>query len=300
MSAIALRPKCTTTDSGRTAPVASSSRLPRMSMAYDDTPSKIPIAPDSPNPLDRRLSGLSLRNVTPLRKNNTKSMGNLRAEAQAKAAEEAELDATPLHQTPARPTLPRRGTGHRSSIGSPGELERIPYCEDISMRTYIATPGSNMVGRAGRVSSATSSSSSSGHSQAGGRQKSSSSDENNAGPSERQSRLPATSFIYREAATPAKWGVDDPDLPSPFIRRASTAPVPALPERDRQPLGSMFAPNTVSSGGTVGPPKKVSAAPRQRSGTLHRDVLKANAGRGSVEGGAAPTIAGRTRPGGGR
>ena len=274
-----------------------------MSMAYDDTPSKIPIAPDSPHPLDRRLSGLSLRNITPLRKNNTKSMGNLRAEAQARAAEQAEDESSPiLHQTPARPTLPRRGTGHRSSIGSPGELERIPYCEDISMRTYIATPGSNMVGRAARISSATSSSSSSGHSLASGRQKASPSEENSAGPSERQSRLPAPSFIYREAATPAKWGVDDPDLPSPFIRRASTAPVPAMPtmsERERQPLGSMFGLNTVASSGSA-PPKKGSSAPRQRPGPLHRDVLKANAGRGSVEGGATAGLVGRTRPGSAR
>lgn len=289
------------TDLGSTAPVASSSRLPRMSMAYDDTPSKIPIAPDSPNPLDRRLSGLSLRNVTPLRKNNTKSMGNLRAEAQARAAEEAENESPPLHQTPARPAMSRRITGQRSSIGSPGELDRIPYCEDISMRTYIATPGSHVAGgRAGRISSGTSSSSSI-HSLANGRQKSTSSDEGNAGPSEQQSKIPAPSFTYRETATPAKWGADDPDLPSPFIRRVSTAPVPPsapMVERDRQPLGSMFGANTTNNGPPV-PPKKGSAAPRQRSGTLHRDVLKANAGRASNEGTAAPTAA-RIRPTGGR
>lgn len=294
MSAFRTNTEHAVADIDSTAPVASSSRLPRMSMAYDDTPSKIPIAPDSPHPLDRRLSGLSLRNVTPLRKNNTKSMGNLRAEAEARAAQEAEDESPPVHKTPARPTLPRRGTGHRSSIGSPGELDRVPYCEDISMRTYIATPGSNMVGKAGRVSSSTSSSSSSSC-----RQKSSSSDENAPGPFERPSRLPAPSFIYREAATPAKWGADDPDLPSPFIRRASTAPVPAMPERDRLPLGSMFGANIVAAGGSL-PLKKGSAAPRQRSGTLHRDVLKANAGRGSAEGGATATTAGRTRPNGAR
>lgn len=258
-------------------------------MAYDETPSKIPIAPDSPNPLDHRFNSLSLRNVTPLRKNNTKSMYNLRAEAQARAAE-ADDASESQQKTPAK-----RGAGHRSSIGSPGELDRVAYCEDVSMRTYIATPGSMIVGRNGRPSfpPGSAGSTSSGQSHPGSRQTSSGSDENNPipPPAERPSKIPTPSFVYREAATPAKWALDDPDLPSPFIRRASTAPVPAptVVERDRQPLGSIFGPNPAISAPRM--QKKTSAAPRSRSGTLHRDVLRANAGRASGEG----TTAGTTR-----
>lgn len=255
-------------------------------MAYDDTPSKIPIAPDSPNPLDHRFNSLSLRNVTPLRKNNTKSMYNLRAEAQARAVSGEETIEV-SQKTPAK-----RGTGHRSSIGSPGELDRVPFCEDVSMRTYIATPGSTMAGRLGRPSFPPSSagSSSSGQSHTGSQQTSSGSDESNPvlPPSERPSKIPAPTFIYREAATPAKWALDDPDLPSPFIRRASTAPVPApatMAERDRQPLGSIFGPNPVISAPKM--QRKGSAAPRSRSGTLHKDVLRANAGRASGDNTAA-------------
>lgn len=286
-------------------------------MAYDDTPSKIPIAPDSPNPLDSRFHGLSLRNMTPLRKNNTKSMTNLRDEALAQARVAAPIAELPAssHETPIRPNMAgrRHGTGKRSSIGSPGELERIVYCEDVSMRTFIATPGSTMTGRGGRISSASNaeSSTSSRPTQVKVRQTSASSDENDpAGPSSRPVKTRTPSFVYREAATPAKWGIDDPDLPSPFIRRASTAPVPVLPsavaianERDRRPLGAMYGANTaVSQGDVPGIARKTSAAPaRGRAGALHRDVLKANAGRVSGDGaGLGGALAGRNRPSGGR
>lgn len=302
-----------------TAPIPSSSRLPRMSMAWDDTPSKIPIAPDSPNPLDARFSSLSVRNATPLRRNNTKSTGNLQAEARAQAQAAYEHE---THVTPAKPTMPPVRPGmhrKRSSIGSPDEVVRVRDCEDISMRTYIASPAINTPGLRGRRSfsalaaaedgTSSSGSGSGGRSggsrpptrQASGSSSGSGSDRERDRAADRAKMTSAPSFVYREAATPAKWKLDDPNLPSPFIRRTMTAPLP-LPstadahatDRDRNPLGSIF-PNPPTAAGPI-PHRKASAAPRPgKSGTgaLHRDVLRANAGRTSGEGAAT---GGRTRP----
>jgi hypothetical protein len=41
---------------------------------------------------------------------------------------------------------------------------------------------------------------------------------------------PTTSYIYRECATPAKWSAEDPDLPSPFLRRTPSAPAGIMPQ----------------------------------------------------------------------
>jgi NIMA (never in mitosis gene a)-related kinase len=266
-------------------------RLSRGPMAWNDTPSKIPIAPDSPNPLESRFGSLAMRNVTPIRRNNTKSMTNLRGEAQARAAEAAEIEGL-AHQTPARQAIPLVGRGaQRSSIGSPGELAS-PYCEDISMISYVPTPAPARMRRGSLApgpSSATSSTSSHGvsgqqGSSAGSDKTSGSNSGSHAGAT--GSMIPTATFTYREAATPAKWTMDDPDLPSPFIRRASTAPVPSVVER--KPLGPSLHDNARS--GTLTIPSrapvaaKMSSVPRSKSGNLHQQVLKTNAGRVSGEG----------------
>jgi hypothetical protein len=36
--------------------------------------------------------------------------------------------------------------------------------------------------------------------------------------------IPAPTFVYREAATPAKWLTEESELPSPFLRRIPSAP----------------------------------------------------------------------------
>jgi hypothetical protein len=268
--------------------------MPRTSMAWNDTPSKIPIAPDSPNPLESRFGTLAMRNVTPIRRNNTKSLTNLRGEAQARAAEAAQAEAL-AHQTPARHALQMLGRGaQRSSIGSAADLAS-PYCEDVSMMSYAPTPAPARLRRGSlapgpslpstALSASYNESTRQPQASSGGSDKTSGTS-TGSHISSAGSMIPTSTFAYREAATPAKWTLDDPDLPSPFIRRASTAPVSVL---ERKPLGPSSHDNTVRSAiplipSRILPPGKTTSVPRSKSGNLHQQVLKTNAGRVSGEG----------------
>lgn len=288
--------------------------MPRTSAAWENTPSKIPVAPGSPNPLESRFNGLSMRNITPIRRNNTKSLTNLRGEAQLRAAEAVEAANNQLaHQTPVRYAAPlaRKIGTQRSSIGSPDEIANSPYCEDISMMSYVPTPPP-MRPRRGSLAPL-------GPTISGASQGSSSSTEVSSSGSDKASIAPTThtnlpsmiptpSYQYREAATPAKWTLDDPDLPSPFIRRASTAPTAVIPTAtavtsvaERRPLVPTSHENTRTATSTL--PHRVPAkslVPRSRSGTLHQQVLKTNAGRASGEGTTGATLLSKFRAGAGR
>lgn len=106
-------------------------------------------------------------------------------------------------------------------------------------------------------------------------------------------------------ATPAKWSVDDPDLPSPFLRRMPTAPA-AIPgaatermttmsrdrererERDRMVLGQINPQPAIGTGTTRAastapwtvnayPGLRKAPIPRSKSGNLHQVVLQRNA-----------------------
>jgi NIMA (never in mitosis gene a)-related kinase len=114
--------------------------------------------------------------------------------------------------------------------------------------------------------------------------------------------IPTSSFTYREAATPAKWTMDDPDLPSPFIRRASTAPTAVVAaERERRPLVPVSHDNTRTAAATA--PLRLAGkttVPRSKSGTLHQQVLKTNAGRASGEGTTGSAVSTKFRFGAGR
>jgi len=276
-----------------TAPLPTQGRNPRLSMAWNDTPSKIPVAPDSPNPLESRFGTLAMRNVTPIRRNNTKSLTNLRGEAQARAAEAAAAEGL-AQQTPARHAAYPMGRGpQRASIGSPGELS--PFCEDISMMSYAPTPAPMRMRRGSlapgpSVYSAASSASSHEASRpaqanSGGSDKASAAS-TGSHVSSAGSMIPTSTYAYREAATPAKWTIDDPDLPSPFIRRAATVPVPAPSAVDRRPLVPISHDNTRAATipSRIIPIGKTTSVPRSKSGNLHQQVLKTNAGRVSGEG----------------
>jgi hypothetical protein len=273
-------------------------------MAWNDTPSKIPVAPDSPNPLESRFGTLAMRNVTPIRRNNTKSLTNLRGEAQARAAEAAQAEGL-AHQTPARHAALPMGRGpQRASIGSPNELS--PFCEDISMMSYAPTPAPMRMRRGSLApgpSAYSAASSASSHELPRASQASGGSDKNSATStgshfSSVGSGIPTSTYAYREAATPAKWTIDDPDLPSPFIRRAATAPVPAPSVLDRRPLGPSSHDNTARAAtipSRIIPISKTTSVPRSKSGNLHQQVLKTNAGRVSGE-----SAGGRLKSAGGR
>ncbi|WWC91663.1 uncharacterized protein L201_006609 [Kwoniella dendrophila CBS 6074] len=259
-----------------TLPLPAISRFSRIAHpAYGDTPSKIPLAAiSSPTPLDRFAHlGIQPKAATPLRRNATKSLGNIAAEAKQQAERDAANSNAVVNggltsgvtlgeATPAKQIY--RGIGgihsrQRSSIGSPDDLKN--YGEDISMAiaTPISTAASpwlrprrssivpstlNNNNNQGSTSSGTAVSSGSGS----GSSSSSSSSENN------ETNLPPTmipapipihlapstqsTYIYKEAATPAKWNIEDPDLPSPFLRRANTAPI-SNQIGERQVLGSI-------------------------------------------------------------
>lgn len=264
------------------------SRLPRAPQAtYEDTPSKIPLA--SPPPSDFRPDSRFSYATTPLRRNATKSLGNLRATA-ASQAERAAWP--PVESTPAKQIFPVRH-GVRTSIGSPQELR---YSEDISMA--LATPINNAVGspfipRPRRSSVAPSAAVLAAASGSSSDSSPDVSPESTIAPT--MIPAPAPSFTYREAATPAKWFMDDPDLPSPFVRRPSAAPDSASDASQaslagtRQPLGAISLqsgtlPSAAGSQGSIGKGSKAGSGmptlmPRSRSGglNLHRDVLKAQA-----------------------
>ncbi|KAK8853176.1 hypothetical protein IAR55_003878 [Kwoniella newhampshirensis] len=301
-----------------TLPLPATSRFNRLAhTAYGDTPSKIPLAAtvSSPAPLDVRFanSPIQPRAATPLRRANTKSLGNLAAAARADAERDAAWAAS--EATPAKQTLSFSARQQRTSIGSPSELAKGGvYSEDISMATAspmsMASPWmprprrSSIVPSGSNLGGQTSTASASGSSATGGPSTSSitPSDSNTVTSASSSSKtslpptmIPAPTFQYREAATPAKWSPEDPDLPSPFLRRAATAPVPAYQSSQaelRQPLGSINLPQTTSlpmsnAITTVGAGMK--KMPRSKSGNLnlHQRVLTNNAA-------AAVALAGRT------
>jgi hypothetical protein len=243
--------------------------------AYDDTPSKIPmaIAAASPVPLDRAQG-------TPIRRAATKSLGNLGAAYREQA-------------TPAKQTIPFPGR-QRTSIGSPSEL--YYFNEDVSMASpvtstidspapFMPRPRRSSIAPGGQtyhLGPITSGSSSD------------SVDQENIPPT--MIPAPTNAFVYREAATPAKWTPEDPDLPSPFLRRAVTAPV----SQERQPLcGIAIQPASASSitlpVSSSNSTKAKTNIPRSKSGNLHQHVLRANAhARTSGEGPRQRTTTART------
>ncbi|WVR00242.1 hypothetical protein IAU59_007384 [Kwoniella sp. CBS 9459] len=290
-----------------TLPLQTTSRFSRLAHpAYGETPSKIPLASmSSPAPLDCRIANLGIqqpRAITPMRKNATKSLGNLAAAARADAERNAAwavAEATPAKQIvgggrAGGPSSHR--AQQRISIGSPSELAKGMgvYCEDITMAsatgspmsvaspwlprprrssvapvtlgvvhgqqyssasTAASGPGSANVASASGSASGSSSGSGSGpgydsasSSSGSGSGESSGSDtgRNATAITFPPTQIPAPTFIYREAATPAKWALEDPDLPSPFLKRADTAPIPGSAStfastynEMRQPLGAI-------------------------------------------------------------
>jgi hypothetical protein len=290
--------------------------MPRTSGTWENTPSKIPVAPGSPNPLESRFNRLAMRNITPIRRNNTKSLTNLRGEAQLRAAEAVEAANQNLaHQTPLRHVNPfaRKSGTQRSSIGSPDEFANSPYCEDVSMMSYMPTPPPIRPRRGclAPLGPTVSSSGVSSSSTSSTERSSSGSDKVSTAPithASAPSMIPAPSYQYKEAATPAKWTMDDPDLPSPFIRRASTAPTAVVAAAttttaaaERRPLVPTSHENTRAATSTL--PLRVPAksmVPGSRSGTLHQQVLKTNAGRVSGEGTTGTTLLSKFRSGAGR
>ncbi|WRT70274.1 uncharacterized protein IL334_007272 [Kwoniella shivajii] len=301
-----------------TLPLPATSRFSRTAHpAYGDTPSKIPLAAiASPTPLER-ISNFAIqpRTATPLRRNATKSLGNIAAAARL----DAERDAATA-MTEATPAKQIRGSNmhsrQRSSIGSPDDLK--VYCEDISMASPMSVASPWMRPRRSSIVPASfNNASTQGSSSSGSASTSNSSSSNYSNESNElnnKHNLPPTmipapistnNYIYKEAATPAKWNAEDPDLPSPFLRRAATAPIPSSTSNERQPLGSIN-PQQTSYTGIIGrqqatselPFKKVTASkmstatgsmPRSKSGNLnlHQHVLRHNAivaGRTSGDG----------------
>lgn len=291
-----------------TVPLAVVPRFPRpIHAAYEDTPSKIPLAAAilSPAPLERSTA---MRNVTPLRRNATKSLGNIAQEYRTQSERDAEwasLEATPAKQT--IPALGRHQERHRSSIGSPGEVHGL-YCEDITMASpamsmaspFFPRPRRSSVARAFLLSqqqsvSALPPSESASSTDSMTSATSDSSATSSAGDPSKTATfpptmIPAPTYVYREVATPARWLEEDPDLPSPFLRRGSSVPSAPLPtmgvpatipnHSDRQPLGAI---NIQSSASTSSDqpfpiiPTKPRLIPRSRSGGLHQQVLRTNA-----------------------
>lgn len=258
--------------------------------AYNDTPSKIPfpLSYGSPVPLDSKLaskiSGLPSRGSggSLARRMTSKSMSNLASKA--RGGDEADEGSglvgcsTPARQRGIYTTQsPNRHITGRASVGSPGELERVFHDFDVTMQTAsFSSPapslGTPFVPR----------------------------------PREEEAGLPPTlipapTYIYRPDATPAKWSLDDPDLPSPFLRRrgsssASAVPLPNTldawqrPQDQRAPLSSINAqPTQPQPQPQTQAPRKL---PRSKSGnlSLHARVLQHNAAR--TEGMGAPS---RTR-----
>lgn len=333
----------------RTLPLLSAARPARVyhQHSYDDTPSKIPV-PAYANPAHP-----ALRQPGSLRRNASKSLGNLAARAQAEAVGKGSswADAAPrgrdvnVEATPAKQVIGGFGHGHRpgrSSISSPDDLKKkessyhqapIPnanqyyWTEDVSMASPATTVGSPFVplapGAGGimpsdrrrsiprppfsfgfgvrplvsttssqeSISSASGSGDSGPDLQALALASGSGGPSSNASSSSQQTSLP----------TPAKWSMEDPDLPSPFLRRMPTAPpaflsgggggglAPSASARERAPLGLINPQPSASGSGSAGPiaPKKPGMStvpmPRSRSGNLHQHVLKQNAAHSQAD-----------------
>ena len=282
--------------------------------AYEDTPSKIPLlANASSTNIGCNHTG---RSITPIRRNNTKSLGNIGAQYRAQSAQ--------FEGTPARQAIPRYGFKQRISIGSPAEMR---LSEDISMASPASSafpsPAPFPTAFAPRTRrSSVAPSIVSAHPSSRGMSTATSNDSISSTDSESSSdglyRIAPTgtsasgpAYTYREAATPAKWGNEDPDLPSPFIRRAPTAPAQLQHTSHTSSQSSnlwstrdaVSQPGSVSERRPLGPispqPSAPAAAAHQmggagaggkkaavtsRSGTLHQQVLKSNAVRSSEVG----------------
>jgi hypothetical protein len=240
--------------------------------AYHDTPSKIPgaVAYNSPAPLDSkiaskisRLNGRRASGGSSLPRLASKSLTNLNA--RAKLDEEL---STPVKN------VYRHITG-RTSIGSPGEFDRV-FIDDVTMRT--ATSFGSPAGMSPYITRARS-------------------DDELDGP---PTLIPQPNYVYRPDATPAKWNPEDPDAPSPFLRRtAASAPAPAQPAfstsgavssrpgaapRDPRPPLSAIQPQAAAAAPV---PRKL---PRSRSGTLslHHAAVVRNAARTELAGVPVP------------
>ena len=244
---------------------------------------------------------------TPLRRTATKSLGNIGAAARADADRDAawkNLAATPARQT----LLHLRQQVHRTSIGSPSELNPNGTPRDITMASpmpngagtpFAPRPRRSLAPLNGQSTHVDKGQSSSGSSQESGVSTDSYSsatsvdnDDTLLAKAIAPTMIPAPVFSYKEHATPAKWGTEDLDLPSPFIRRpVSTAGIQVdyrhsiLPDRQslhmqdfgqsrpREVLGA------INPQPTAGPPTGATrkAIPRSKSGNLHQQVLRQNA-----------------------
>ncbi|EIW72063.1 hypothetical protein TREMEDRAFT_25026 [Tremella mesenterica DSM 1558] len=245
-----------------TMPLPPISRLSRAPASYDDTPSKIPLA--SPTAIEHNFKPQS----TPLRRNATKSLAHNQPAHSMNNPSWSE-------NTPARRIF-RHNV--RTSIGSPHEL----YSEDISMAIATPLPStiSNFIPRTRKSSMVPTTS-----------QESALSDysEDNNKPLVERTLIPGPMFSYKDIATPIKWTLEDPDLPSPFLRRPSSAP---LEEQPRQPLGAISVQTIIplqnqnqnqsqnqTQGQGQGKGKGGLPTIRSKSGglNLHQHVLKVNA-----------------------
>ncbi|WWC64633.1 uncharacterized protein I303_107244 [Kwoniella dejecticola CBS 10117] len=340
-----------------TLPLPASSRFSRLAHpAYSETPSKIPLAAiSSPSPLDR-FAHLGIqaqpKAVTPLRRNATKSLGNIAAAAKLDAERDAlaaqASAAAPANgpnglalgmgeATPAKQIYRPFGGIHsrqRSSIGSPDDLKN--YCEDISMAIATPTSVASPWLRPRRSSIVPTSSQSQ---QASSSSSASSACENALPPTMIPAPVPVAApapssftFTYKESATPAKWNIEDPDAPSPFIKRPSstgtsggTGPnmgtggsfterqvLGSINPQPSQPATSIYpslsrTDSLVSkkpSSITTGHGPTTTSLPRSKSGNLnlHQHVLRHNAivaGRTSGEGAPGTTGGKMRRIGGG-
>lgn len=278
-------PKSLSTDH-RTLPmsaVPASSRFVRHP-SYDDTPSKVPFpsAFASPVPFATgKIAGFHARRGSnasslPRRLTPSKSLTNLGSRARADAEERL----MPMQSTPARPRMPGTPNRHiagRTSIGSPGELEKV-FAEDVTMATasFAGSPAPSLMPTPFKV-----------------RPRKSFSEDSVEVVTAPPTLIPAPTYIYRPEATPAKWSAEDPDCPSPFIRRTNSA-APLLPaltipsgpasgaksavERERPPLSAINPqPASAPIVPTVNSVQR--KIPRSRSGSLHQHVLKHNAVR---------------------
>lgn len=314
-----------------TIPIATS-RFPHLSDF--GTPSKIP-APATLSPTLEQRYGVPghARNITPLRKNATKSLGNLAQEYRAQG-------------TPARAAVPFPAhlqsqvmyERQRMSIGSPGEYDgRAGACEDITMASLASPAPPGAIGLASpfvlprprRSSIAPANMASAAAESASAAASGSVSPVESGTDGLRPTMIPGPSYsyMYREQQTPAKWSAGpEEELPSPFLKRpqpsmtagGSYPPLGHLSapahQLERQPLGAIqpqptSAPASVSafpSSMGVGKGKAGAPMPRSKSGNLnlHQHVLRANmaaqtAGTGgaAAKGDAGPGEKGSSRDG---
>ena len=228
-------------------------RFSRAGSPLDETPSRLTLSSKASRD---QLRNLKPGAITPLRRNETKSMGSIRSQYQAQGG---------MNRTSV--CTPSGGFKKRQSIGTPSEARF--FGEDITMAT--ASPASRMGSPApyhmvqqGDVSMATASPAISHRGSFGGpivrgpsrlsmAHVDSSAAESDSGRSLTGSPSESQSSNSRESggtivapkrarspydpahATPAKYSLDDPDeeLPSPFLRRPSLAAVQVVQKSRR-------------------------------------------------------------------